>query len=168
MSEPEKPQPTADEKLKAIESKTTFGRYVTDQSKKLIISIAGAVGGFYGFKALENTAFGERMFKMFTKTGSDLNQEGAIPKSFPLIGAIAGFIVSGFFNTYDSWRKREVESRAVDEINNDVARMMDERNQFAETLNRQETVIKGIIEDRQVNAGKPHQDKAVSQDPVMR
>lgn len=162
MPETEKSQPSAEEKLREIESKTTFRRYFSGQFMKLAINAAGALAGMFAFKKLGESRWGEEISKFLTKTHSDIDPNARFRMTrdkFPLAGLLTGFVVSGFFTTYDSWKKREVENLAVGEINNDVARMMDERNKFAQTLNRQETLIKEIVEERQGNMEKPHAEK---------
>jgi hypothetical protein len=64
---------------------------------------------------------------------------------FSLAGALAGTFVAGIVNAYEHWKNLESEKLAVSEINKDVGNLVNERAHFADTLNRQETLIKEMV-----------------------
>lgn len=140
---------TAEERQSRLEEQTTGGKYVLKQLRTMGIMAVGAVAGFFAFGTLKNTKLPEWIAKQF-KPGEHLQEFTEVVKNnLKWGGAFVGTIVSSMFCTYEHWKSVESEKLAVAEMNIDLANMVEQRNQFATTLNHQEQIIKDLVAERQ-------------------
>lgn len=61
-------------------------------------------------------------------------------------GTLVGSMLGGIASLYEHWVKVEREHLNVQEINKDVAKLMEKRTQFEDTLDKQQAVIDAMLE----------------------
>ena len=156
MSE-ENTQPTtvssAEDRQRRIEEQTSVGRYTMKQVKQEGVLILGAVAGYFAARGLlKNNKVAEwaegkvaSIMPAPAKHSIWQNTKELSQRVFGFVGIMAGTMVSGIINTYEHWKNLESEKLAVAEINKDVGNLVGERAKFADTLNRQEAIIKELV-----------------------
>ena len=143
---------TIEERNKHTEEQTSVGSYVLKQIRTMAILLAGAAVGYFSFGALKNTKFAKWLVDTVSSNKGENKIDfslDTIKEKMSVIGAIVGSMTASMFCTYEHWRDLKKEKLAVEEINIDVANMMQQRNAMASTINHQEAVIKEIIAERQ-------------------
>lgn len=138
---------TAEDRQKKIAENTTFGKYTAKQLFNTVVQVVGIGGGFLLGKKLNNTKLANTINE---KVASSLPKEAAeLGKgAFIFATTTLGAIVSTMALAYEHWKNAESEKLAVAEINKDVAKMVDQRAKFADTLTRQEDMIKKLVAER--------------------
>ncbi len=146
MADPKESVSTAaEERQKNIDAKTSFGQYML---KELQMTGLPLLGGGAGWAAtwglLKNAKINEFVAKRLSRP--KWIEFGVTGKTiFISVGVFIGTFIAGLFNTYGHWKNSESEKLAVNEINQDVANLVTERSKFADTLNRQEALIKDLV-----------------------
>lgn len=134
-----------EEKARAMREKTSFASYSAWKFEGMLISVTGAISGYW--------LAGEKRLGKFVPEQYKTRLSST---TISWIGAFIGLQFSGIANGYRHWKKTETEAQRIGNINDDVAHAMGERGRFAETLSKQENYIKELISQRQESHDKPH------------
>lgn len=142
-----------------IESELSVGNFAVQQGRTLGFQLGGLAAGL-GLGYLANRmgaarAVGNKVIKWFGSKGA-AEAEAAIahdPRGVERIGswvvsgagAVIGMTVGGIASLYEHWVKVERERLSVQEINKDVANLMEKRVQFEDTLDKQHDIVKAML-----------------------
>ncbi len=139
------PTKTPDE----IEKELSVGNFTKQQARTLGFQFGGmAAGGAAGW-GLAKTGLATSMAK-----NNIVKAMGGAKSVLVIGGTIVGSIIGGVASLYEHWVKVEREQLNVQEINKDVAKLMEKRTQFEDTLDKQSAVIKDMLERTGGNAEK--------------
>lgn len=125
-----------EERLANIEKQLGVGRFAAQQAISLGLQFGGAILGYFAGKGLGKAGIGQ---KEIFEGDKSLNISSAA-------GAIIGLVVGGTAAGFRGWKKMEGERLAVQEINKDVATIMESRAGFEETLRTQGEVVSEMRE----------------------
>lgn len=151
----ELPNRAGEDRQQHIKQKTSFAHYMLKVGKSYGTLIAGGAIGFFVGNAITKN---DKVMDKITDAAQKLSKEDNISRefintTFKTVTATAGAVLSQVVNAYDGWRRKEGEQLQVEETNQDIGALLSERKKFAETLNRQEQLIKDIIAQRKDAAG---------------
>jgi hypothetical protein len=152
MTEPVDNTTAAEERQNRIREETSFGKYAGQQFLQYATLAVGAVAGFFAFKGLKSVGAMKPIENAIQKRVKQPQlAEEAVKKARKIadyVGAGVGALLGRIINAYGNWKKVESENLAVQEVNSDVANLMQERGKFADTLTRQEGFIRDLIAQR--------------------
>lgn len=123
-----------------IEKELSVGNFAADQAKTMGLTFGGAGAGYLAGMGLAQTKVADSI----TKKIPSINSVGGVKGAAAFVGLIIGSIASG----YSHWKKVERERKGVEEINKDVASVMEKRAQFEETLDKQSEFVKKLVAER--------------------
>ncbi len=149
-----------------IEQELNAQNFAKDQAKTLGFTFGGAGVGYFLGRNLADTKFSEWFAdnvldssKLMKNVDTIARQEGKLisAKTYTIWGsAWLGLIIGSTFAGYEHWKRVRRQQFGVDEINNDVANIMESRVQFEETLGKQSELIKKIIAEKEARMGEEH------------
>ncbi|MBY0406260.1 MAG: hypothetical protein K2Q01_01090 [Rickettsiales bacterium] len=142
----DKPTPkTPDE----IEKELSVENFTRQQARTLGFQFGGmALGGLAGF-GLFKAGVGKSLEKY-----TMVRALGGVKGSLIAAGTLVGSVIGGVASLYEHWVKVEREQLSVQEINKDVAHIMEKRVQFEDTLDKQHALIQQMLEKQNAQGGK--------------
>ncbi len=146
-----------------IEKELSVGKFAGQQARTLGFQLGGVAVGWLAGMGLAKTGFKNTVGKWmatYLNAGKAVtpellakNTEFARKTGIPAAGAVIGSMIGGIASMYEHWVKVEREQLSVQEINKDVAGLMEKRIQFEDTLAKQEALVDDMLTKQKSFAG---------------
>lgn len=153
-----------------IEKELSVGNFAKQQATTLGLTFGGAGLGYLAGSGIAKTKLadwiGEKSARIFnSKALLETASKEEIAAAGKKLGKPAaqwgmgfiGLMIGSIASQYGHWKKVERERKGVEEINKDVAHIMENRTKFEETLDTQAEYIKRLVAER-----KPQAEQDVS------
>lgn len=132
-----------------IEKELSVGNFAKQQARTLGFTVGGAVVGYFGGKQLAKTGFTQKVAGWIAGKGASEAEVAAktgLAKQAVTWGTAAvGYVAGQIAAYYEHWVKGERERLSVQEINKDVANIMEKRVQFEDTLDKQHKIVTEML-----------------------
>jgi hypothetical protein len=125
--------------LDDIEKELSVGNFAKQEARTLGLTFGGAGAGYLAGLGAVKAGLGKLIVNKYGEQTPLIIKTG---------GAMIGLIIGSIASQYEHWKKVERERKGVEEINKDVAMVMEKRAQFEDTLDKQSAIIKNIIAER--------------------
>jgi len=160
-----------------IEKELSVGNFAAVQARTLGFQLAGIVLGAAAGFGLAKTGLKNKVGKWANDLGIKMGLKAPLKltpeeetKAIERAGATAitfistavGSVLGGIASMYEHWVKVERERLGVQEINKDVASIMEKRVQFEETIDKQHGIVKDLLAKQEALAGKSMSEKVRS------
>ncbi len=129
-----------------IEKELSVGNFAKQQATTLGLTFGGAGLGYLAGMGAAAAGAGKLLGKMKSFSGANIESNNKIVK---LAAGFIGLVVGSIASNYGHWKKVERERKGVEEINKDVAAVMEKRVQFEDTIDKQSEHIKRLIADHE-------------------
>ena len=139
-----------------IEEELSVTNFTLQQARTIGFQAGGmAIGAAAGY-GLSKAGVGKKW-----NTNDIVKALGGAKGVLITAGTLVGSAIGGIASLYEHWVKVEREQLNVQEINKDVAKIMEKRVQFENTLDKQQAMIDAMLEKH--NAANPKAEKIASQ-----
>jgi hypothetical protein len=161
-----------------IEKELTVGNFAAVQARTVGFQLAGVALGFAAGWGLAKTGLKNTIAKWIANSNSrykagtmHAEEMGEVLSTatdvagkwvLPWGGAIIGSTLGGIASMYEHWIKVERERLSVQEINKDVASLMEKRVEFEDTIDKQHAIVKTMLA-RQESAPTSMADKILAE-----
>lgn len=127
-----------------IEKELSVGKFAAQEATTLGITLGGTAAGAAAGYGLDKANALNKVTRF--KIVERIIENGAGKKVLIGGGAAIGLVLGSIASMFGHWKKVERERLSVQEINQDVASLMDKRVKFEETLDAQHGIIKDMLE----------------------
>ena len=173
MAEPNKIKNQED-----IEKELSVSNFAMQQARTMGFQFGGIAVGLIAGLALAKTSLKGTVGRWWAKSFAE-KAKGATPEQIaqviehseetarkwiiPGVSVFIGSTIGGVASLYEHWVKTERERLSVQEINKDVANLMEKRVEFEDTLEKQHTIVSSMLEKYQSTAGQPKTEQLLAE-----
>lgn len=146
-----------------IEKELSVGNFAKQQARTIGLTFGGGAAGLLAGVGAVKAGLAKVLDSNLEKILGNKYYLGVENAGFAIKTAAAaiGVLVGTLASQYEHWKKVERERKGVEEINKDIALVMDKRAQFEDTLDKQSVIIKNIIAERE-NSAKPTMEEKIT------
>lgn len=128
-----------------IEKELSVGNFAKQQATTLGLTFGGAGLGYLAGMGAVKAGAGKLLNNIKLFAGHPIESNNHVVK---IASGVAGLLIGSIASNYGHWKKVERERKGVEEINKDVAAVMENRTKFEETLDTQAEYIKRLVAER--------------------
>ncbi|MEZ5691902.1 MAG: hypothetical protein R3D71_09605 [Rickettsiales bacterium] len=143
-----------------IDNELSVGNFAKQQAITLGLVFGGVIAGFAAGAAVAKAGAGKFLDKIKIFKNASQDEKDIVVK---IAGATMGAMIGGLASNFEHWKKVERERKGVEEINKDVAAIMEKRVEFEDSLGKQSAHIKNLIAEYEKNAGGNMVDKVAAE-----